>query len=318
MSFVSKILATLGVLAVTLGLTSFYLQATVFAPEQTRAAVTTLLEDPAARNLVASQLVDAVAATLPQGLAELAPEGIPLPEGVELPEGGLVSVESLRAAADAAIQDPRLVSSAADAVVAAHELVIGEGDARPALDSAAVSAAFADAIRPTSALVADRIAAQPVDVVIPVRVIPGLSLLNSLTSTYAFPLTALGVVLCAAAIVISPRKARTMRRIGTALVALTALQAVALWLLPEYVAPMISSDLAQTLAAVLSALASQALPYILGGLAAGAALIVASFLVPSRPAPGRGPARPAGVAPVAGGTEVPGQYSPSSATAARR
>lgn len=257
----ASLILGLSLLVATASWAGFVLSHTVLDPGRSERLADHLLDDPAVRSSIQSRLADA--------LAKQVPANVPVPR------------QTLEAAAQVALDDPRVETLVRDGIVQAHQNALAGNDDPIMLDATVLGQAGRDAlVRAVPTL--DRVlpAAPPVSVEVPGT---GLSWLGTVKSNVDH-WTPIGAAVALAGIVLAFVLARN-RPAALRRVAFWAFASSAFWIIMAYAIPSIARSVAPSSAAIASAavdvfFGAMVRPaVVLAGV--GVALLLISFVWPS-------------------------------------
>ncbi|MGY6501549.1 MAG: hypothetical protein ACXIVQ_11770 [Acidimicrobiales bacterium] len=258
---VGGVLVGIGLIAASFAWTGFSLTRTIFDPNRSVAVADALLDDREVRDQLRSSLATSLSAAIP---AELE-----------------VNRADLIAAAERALDDPRVEDAIANGLVRAHQRFLGL-DPRPdepiVIDAAVLGDAARSgliATRPELLTVLPEISSAPV--ALPVDRLPDGGGARVWLDRSVVLLAALAVGLIAAAFVLTNDRARILRRVGY-----WAIGAGAFWLVIGVVLPQLAHLLVPGQAAVFAAIwgvaAEGMIPPSTVAAAAGAGAVVLGFV----------------------------------------
>lgn len=257
----SRILVSLGLLFGTLAWTGLTLQRTIFDSNRSERVVNVLLENDQVQAVLLQQLLRATDAALPEAVRSQVP------------------TEDLATAATATLDDPRVQTAVRQALVDSHRYVIGEMDEPPTLDTALIDSVLRQQIGSVSPVLAALLPQlEPVRIELPSAGLSPIAKVRNLAVTLTPMLALASLCLVGAGLLLSPNKAKVLRRVGFWGVSLGAFWVALRFFLPA-LAERLLGDSGIILAALTEAIASSmALPglVLVGG---GLALIALASLV---------------------------------------
>ena len=190
-----------------------------------------------------------------------------------------IPTAQLNAAVDRALTQPAVADEFANVTLQIQQHFIGTSDQQIVLGGPALSTAVAQIIAPNNPTQQQVIEKIPFTYAISSSSIPSIGKyfrwIGNLINVSSYGSAALLV----AAIVVSAKKSRTLRKIGIAFIMFSAFEVTVFWLLPKYVLSHFHSGPEVVVSGIVAASASAIVPIYVGVLGAGIAFAAVSFLI---------------------------------------
>jgi hypothetical protein len=255
---VTSLFVAFAVLLASAAFTAFWLQQTVFSPQRSEIAAQRAIQAPFVTKLVVDQVDQLMLSALPP------------------PVVAQLGKDRIRASVSEAVRDPQVVATLTHAFAQAHRGLAAGGANQPVVvDGAPVARAIGASLSKVSPQVGQAVAAKPMQVQLPSKIISDLSRAKDLVDALVMWCGGLALLFAIAALGVSKNRAGLLQHLGGWMIGLTVVQFALAWVLPTMVLPhfgswgalaaQISSDLTGGTVTALIALLVAGVVCVIGG-----------------------------------------------------